>query len=283
MMLGGMLNTATLPDLLDPARELVLARRIEAGLVAAHALAHPWRTDASRAELRRIRREGRQAWHEFLAANLRLASLLARGAARRSGVELDDLMQEAAWAVGHALQRFDLRRGSKFSTYAFPIISRHLVRISSSQDGQLGLPPSRAVTLRRAQGLAQELAQELARTPRLAELSEALGRDPEWTARLMGHQVPGSLDEGAQLPADPRSAYERREEGLLHERLRAEIDRLPGDQREVIRLRFGLVDGRRHAYRDIAARQELSSSSIRRIEQRGLDVLRSRHLAAIPA
>ncbi len=278
-MLGDMLNTATLPDLLDPARELVLARRIEAGLVAAHALAHPWRTDASRAELRRIRQEGSEAWHEFLAANLRLAAMLARGAARRSGVEFDDLVQEAAWALGHALQRFDLGRGSKFSTYAFPIISRHLVRISSSQDGQLGLPPSRAVVLRRAQGLAQELTQELARRPQLAEISEALGRDPEWTARLMGHQAPESLDDFLQLPADPRSSHEHREERLLHERLRAEIDRLPGDQREVIRLRFGLVDGRRHGYRDIAARQELSCSSIRRIEQRGLAVLRSRHLA----
>lgn len=277
-----MFSTAILPDLLDPARELELARRIEAGLVATHALAHPWRTDASPAELRRIRREGSQAWQEFLAANLRLAVMLARGAARRCGVEFDDLVQEAAWALGHALQRFDLRRGSRFSTYAFPIISRHLVRVSSSQDGQLGLPASRAVTLRRAQGLAQELTQELARKPQLAEISEALGRDPEWTARLMGHQTPDSLDEGLQLPADPRSTYEHREERLLHQRLRDEIERLPGDQREVIKLRFGLTDGRRHGYRDIAARQELSCSSIRRIEQRGLDVLRARHLAAVP-
>ncbi|MCW5951881.1 MAG: sigma-70 family RNA polymerase sigma factor [Propionibacteriaceae bacterium] len=282
MMLGGMFNAALLPDLLDASREFMLARRIEAGLVADHALAHPWPTDASQEELRRIRREGRQAWHEFRAANLRLAAMLARSAAHRTGMEFDDLLQESAVALAHALQRFDSSRG-RFSTYAFPVIRRHLMRVTSSLGGQLGLPPSRAVAMRRAQGLVQELAQDLARTPELAEISEILGRDRAWTARLLRHRVPASLEELAQLPPDPLSPYDRWEDDLIHDRLRREIARLPGDQRQVIELRFGIADGRCHSYREIAARHELSSSSIRRIEQRGLAALRHRELfASVP-
>lgn len=275
-----MLNATRLPDLLDPSRELALARRIEAGLVAAHALRHPWRTDATRAELRRIQDEGRQAWHEFLAANLRLVAMLARSAAGRSGMEFDDLVQEGALALAYALQRFDPRRG-RFSTYAFPAISRHLVRVTSSLAGQLGLPASRAVTMRRVEGLAQELAQELARTPAPADISEALGRDPAWISRLLRHQAPLSLDELGEVAADPRSAYERREDDLIHARLRGELAQLPGDQRQVIELRFGFADGHHHSYREIAALQQWSPSSIRRIEQRGLDALRGGRLAAL--
>lgn len=277
-MLGGMFNATLLPDLLEPSRELSLARRIEAGLVADHALIHPWRTDASRRELRRIRREGRQAWEEFFGANLRLAAMLARSAARRTGMEFDDLLQEGAVALAQSLLRFDPRRG-KFSTYAFPAIRRHLVRVTSSLGGQLGVPPSRAVEMRRVQGVMQELAQDLARTPDLAEISDVLGRDRAWTASVLRHRVPASLDDLAQPPPDPRSPFEHREDDLMHDRLRGEIDRLPGDQRQVIRLRFGFADGRCYSYRQIAARHGLSSSSIRRIEQRGLAALR-RHQPA---
>lgn len=278
-----MLNASVLPDLLDPSRELLLARRIEAGLVAGHALVNPWPTDAGRDELRRIRREGRQAWREFLAANLRLAAMLARSAARRTGMDFDDLLQEGAVALAHALQRFDPRRG-RFSTYAFPVVRRHLMRVTSSLDGQLGLPPSRAVVMRRAQGLEQELAQDLARTPELADISDALGRDLAWTVRLLRHRAPVSLDELVQLPPDPRSLHDRWEDNLMRDRLRGELERLPGDQRRVIGLRFGIADGRCRSYREIADLQGLSSSSIRRIEQRGLAALRGRELSAsVPA
>lgn len=269
-----MLNAELLPDLLDAPRERALIHRIEAGQVAAHALRHPWPTDASRQELRRIRRDGAAAWQEFLAANLRLAAMLAGQACRRTGMDFDDLFQEGAVALVHALQRFDPARG-RFSTYAFPVIRRHLTRVTSSLDGQLGVPPSRAVTLRRAQALAEALAQELARTPELADIAEALGRAPDWTARLLGHRPPLPLESVGELPATAVVGSDSREDTLVVERLWAEIARLPGDQRLVIRLRFGLVDGHCHSYREIASRHDLSPTSIRRIEQRGLAALRS--------
>lgn len=276
-----MVNQTLLPDLLDPSRELMLARRIEAGVIAAHALAHPWPTTATRAELRRILEDGDRARHEFLAANLRLAAMLAKLAARRTGMEFDELFQEASVALARALQRFDCTRG-RFSTYAFPVISRHLVRVTSSLGGQLGLPASRAVAQRRAEGLVQELAQELSRMPALAEISRALGRDQASTAELLRHRAPASLDLLGQHPTEPASAYEQRDDAVVAGRLRGEIDRLPVDQRLVIGLRFGLVDGRCYSYREVAAIQNWSSSSVRRIEQRGLEALRARRLASMP-
>ncbi|MGC3953459.1 MAG: sigma-70 family RNA polymerase sigma factor [Propionicimonas sp.] len=278
-----MFHTSQLPELPDPAQERRLIRRIEAGLVAGHALAHPWRTDASRAELRRIQDEGEAARQEFLAANLRLAAMLARSAARRTGMEFDDLLQEAAVALARAVLRFDPDRG-RFSTYAFPAINRQLIRVTCSLAGRLGLPRSRAVTLRRVQWLSQELAQDLARTPELAEISEVVGRDSSWTGDLLLYRAPLSLDELVQLPADPGSAYDQHDEALADDRLRGELERLPGDERQVLELRFGFADGRCHSYREIAAVHELSPSSIRRIEQRGLAALRrGEFCAAVPA
>lgn len=268
-----MINFALLPELLTPAREVWLIRRIEAGVIAEHALHHPWSTDATRAELRRLVKEGRRAWEEFLTANLRLAAMMAGQAARRTGMDFDDLLQESAAAMAYALARFDPARG-RFSSYACPAIRRHLVRFTSSLDGQLGLPPSRAVTMRRAQGLVQELTQDLARTPELAEISQVLGRDRDWTQTLLRHRPPASLDGLPQQPADPRSPFERSEDDLIGERLRAAVDRLPGDERQVVTLRFGIANGKCHTYGEIAAVLAWSVSSIRRAEQRALAALR---------
>lgn len=266
-----------LPPLLGPEREAALARTIELGVLADHALAQPWTGDATEPELARIVEEGRAAWQEFLTANLRLAALLARQAARRTGMGFDDLFQEACVALGHAVQRYDHTRG-RFSTYALPVISQHLTRVTSSLAGLLGLPTGRAVALRRAQGLAEQLGQELGRTAELAEISAALGRDPAWTARLLSHRPPLSLDlvAGAVVAVGP--ALDGSEDQAVFTRLLPELERLPGDQREVLGLRFGFADGRCHSYREIALRCGMSPSSVRRVEQRGLATLRDRHL-----
>lgn len=269
-----------LPPLLGPEREAVLARTIELGVLAEHALAHPWPGDATADELARLAAEGRQAWQEFLTANLRLAALLARQSARRTGMGFDDLFQEACVALGTAARRFDHTRG-RFSTYALPVITQHLTRVTSSLAGVLGLPTSRAVALRRAQGVAEQLGQELGRAAELAELSAALGRDPAWTARLLSHRPPVPLDlvDAAVVAVGP--GLEGSEDHAVFRRLAPELERLPGDQREVLVLRYGLADGCRHSYREIALRCGMSSSSVRRAEQRGLAALRHRQLGGL--
>lgn len=269
-------------DLLTPERETALARAIEAGVVADHALGQPWRTDGTAAELQRIAAEGRQAWEHFLLANLRLVADLARHAAARSGLDFDELFQEGCLVLGHALRRFDHTRG-RFSTYAFRLINQHLARVTSSLVGQLGVPGSRALAQRRALSLAAQLGQELGRPADLAEISEALGRDPDWTARLLRHRPPLPLEAIDQLPASDPGGFEGWEDRVLAARVAPAVRRLPGDQRLVLELRFGFVDGRCHSFREIAQRLDLSAASVRRIERRGLAALRHRHAPPIAA
>lgn len=265
-----------LPPPLGPVREAQLARTIELGVVAEHALAHPWPMDATPVELARIADEGRRAREEFLRANLRLAALLAGQAARRTGMEYQELFQEACLAVAQALQRFDHRRG-RFTTFALPAVAQHLVAVTSSLAGLLGLPPRRALELRRAQSVADRLSQQLGRAAQVGEVSEALGRDPEWTARLLSHQVPVPLQSVAESVGSVPPAFDDRDDLLVLRRLLPALDRLPGEQRDILRLRFGLADGRCHTYREIAALTDSSASSVRRVEQRGLAAVRRDH------
>lgn len=270
-----MLRFAT-PDLLTPERESELARVIEVGVIAAHALTEPAGSDATEAELRQLVAEGEQARNDFLLANLRMVALLARTAAGRTGVDLDELFQEGCLALGRALQRFDHTRG-RFTTYAFPVVSQHLVRVTSSLVGQLGVPAGRAVAQRRALRLADRLAQELGRTAELSEISEALGRDRDWTARLLGHRPPLPLEALVQPPAAPVADQELWVDDTLANTLERAVRGLPTDQRAVLELRFGFTDGRCHSFREVGRRLEISAASARRIEIRALAALRRRH------
>ncbi|MDQ7993252.1 MAG: sigma-70 family RNA polymerase sigma factor [Propionicimonas sp.] len=259
--------------LLTPEREVCLARTIEAGVIARHALAQPWRTDATEAELRRLVAEGDRARDDFLLANLRLVAQLARAAARRTGVEFDELFQEGFLALGRALQRFDHTRG-RFTTYAVPVIGQHLVRVTSSLAGHLGVSAGRAVAHRRVVGLADQLAQDLGRTVGPDDVSAMLGRDRDWTARLIGLRPPVPLDELSHAPAAPERA--EWQDRLFAAALGRVVRRLPPDQRTALELRFGFADGRCHSYREVARRLGVSPASARRIEQRGLASLRRR-------
>lgn len=268
--------------LLTATEEAALARAIEAGVLASRVLAGEWPLlGASEPELRRIEAEGRQAWQRFLLANVRLVWMVVRHASARSGIAADELFQEGFVALAQALQRFDHTRG-RFTTYALPKLKQHLALVTSSRSGMLGIPPHRAVELRRALVLADRLGQELGRTARPEELAELLGRSLEWTRALLDHQPPVSLEASgasdwvaAREPGDPAEA-------VYHARLVAELERLPGDQRAVVRLRYGFADGVCRSYREVAALIGLSPSSVRRIEQRALAALRGRHAVADP-
>ncbi len=277
-----MLSLPVLPPPLGRDGEAALARRIEAGVVAAHVLEHarPGRDDP--VALAAVVADGREAWQEFLTANLRLAVLLAGQAARRSGMDFDDLFQEACLALGDALRRYDHAR-SRFTTYAVPLVRQHLTAVTSSLAGQLGLPVNRAVVLRRAQGVAEQLSQELGRAAEVTEISAALGRDPAWTARLLSHRPPVPLDLLGDALGEESVALGASEDLAAFDRLLPELARLPGEERDVLRLRFGFVDGRCHSYREIAERIGTSASSVRRAAARGLATLRRRQLASSAA
>lgn len=259
-------------ELLTAESERRLARAIEAGVFAEHLLATGRRpVRATDAELAELVEEGRRCWQRFLLANVRLVWKLAGPQARRSGLPLDDLFQEAFVALAGALQRFDPDRG-RFSTYATRRIERHLAQVVSVRLGELSLPTSRAVQLRRARALAVALTQQHGRTVSVAELAAGLDQSPDWTRRLVGHRAPLPLEAVAASLADPEQPDP--EQRIFAAQLRRLVARLPDDQADLVRFRFGLA-GAPLSLTQAAQRLRISPSSAKRLERAALASLRS--------
>ena len=146
---------------------------------------------------------------------------------------------------------------------------------AARQLGAMNLPTSRAEQLRAAHGLEAELTQRLGRSPTLGEMADALGRSEDWTAGLLAHQRPRSLelldgdtlerlhapDELEAVPAEPRQVRE-----LLF--------RLDDLDRRVLELRLGFLDGEPRSFAQTARVLQISVTRVRRIEARALETLR---------
>lgn len=260
--------------LLSAAEERTLARAIEAGLLARHLLQTGERpVPATDAELAEVAAAGHRARHHFLLANQRLVWKLAGREARRSGLPVEELFQEGFVALADALQRFDPDRG-RFSTYATVRVRQQLAEVASARFGELALPPSRALRLRRARGLEAALTHERGGPVGAAELAAELGQPVVCTDRLLGYRAPVGLDplaDGAVLaetePRDPDAA-------IWAAQVRRLFTRLDADQARVVALRYGFATGEPVERAAIADRLGVSPSTVRRLEVRALKVLR---------
>jgi RNA polymerase sigma factor (sigma-70 family) len=260
--------------LLTAADERRLARAIEAGVLAEHLLATGERpVPATDAELRAVVDEGRHCWQRFWLANLRLVWKLAGNQARRTGLNSEELFQEGCVALAGALQRYDPNRG-RFSTYAHTRIGQHLVEVSATRFGEFAIPVSRAVRVRRAHSLEAKLGQELGRRPHAGEVAQGLDRSKEWTQALLNQRPPISIDTCDQVWELPDVAALDPEWRLFCGQVRGSLSQVPSDQAEVLRCRYGL-DGRvPQRLSEVADQLQVSTSTVRRLEQRGLAALR---------
>jgi RNA polymerase sigma factor (sigma-70 family) len=253
----------------------VLARRIEAGVLAAELLASGARPVAATAEeLALIVDAGRQAWHDFLLANLRLVWKLVGRESGRAGLPVDDLFQEGFVALAGALQRFDPDRG-RFSTFATVRVRQRLAEAAAGRLGALALPDSRAMHLRQARGVEGALVQERGRGVDPAELAEALGRPVEWTRQLLGYRAPVALDPTDEGPTATAAPGPDLDAAIYARQVRRVLRRIDRDQAEVVALRYGLATGEPVDVAVIATRLGLSTSTVRRLELRGLAALRA--------
>ncbi len=259
--------------LLSAAEERSLARAIEAGVLAGHLLDTGERpVTASVGELEALAELGRLAWQRFLLANVGLVGKLAGREARRTGLPADDLFQEGFVALAGALQRYDPDKG-RFSTFAVIRIRQRLAEVGAGRLGELALPASRAMRLRRARGLEAVLGQELGHDVATSELAAELGRPAEWTRRLLGYRAPVPVGSEALAlpdpePADPLAA-------IYAGQLRRVVNQLAAEQASVLRLRFGLATGEPVEAGEVAAWLGVSLSTVRRLERRGLEALRA--------
>ena len=250
--------------LLDAAKERELAQRIEAGRAARD------RLDAGEVdvELKRAARLGARAKDEFIRANLRRVVSLAKRYPLPTGMELLDLIQEGNLGLEHAVDKFDWRKGFKFSTYATFWIRQSIGRALDQKSSLIRLPGDRSAQLRSAIRAADahdgELAADLAELQRLTSptsLDKPLGDD--------GDGDFGDLIAGAEQGPEAAAVQQ------LHQQLVLTLlDELSPRSRTAVRLRLGLADGRERSFREVGEELGVTAEAARRLVKRALDELR---------
>ncbi|MCX7621806.1 MAG: sigma-70 family RNA polymerase sigma factor, partial [Acidimicrobiales bacterium] len=218
--------------LLTADEEKELARLIEAGREAAARKAAGARGRA----VDRAIAEGEAARDRFIRANLRLAVSIARQVARPAGMELGDLIQEANLGLEHAVEKFDWRKGFKFSTYATWWIRQAVSRAVDQQGSAIRLPADRAAELRswlKHAGPDESLPNDLLRVLRASRI-DSLDRPPDHDSDIsLGDLVAGDA-------VDPADEVARTDGG---DRVRAAVDALEDRARIAVIRRFGLDGG----------------------------------------
>jgi RNA polymerase primary sigma factor len=235
------------------------------------------------AQIREHDRVVREAKRRLIEANLRLVVSIAKRYVR-SGVPLLDLVQEGNIGLMKAVDRFQYRRGFKFSTYATWWIRQAVTRAIADRGRTIRIPVHLVEKLHRLARVRQRLTQQLRREPTDQELARRL-RMPAAKVRALLESVkrPVSLEtpigedtELGDLLADTQMAAP--ETGALADETTAKLDRalagLSDREREVVRLRFGIGTDREHTLEEIGERFALTRERIRQIEGQALRKLR---------
>jgi RNA polymerase primary sigma factor len=232
-----------------------------------------------------IRQKMRQATDHMIQANLRLVISVAKGHIGR-GVPLPDLIQEGNVGLMQAVQRFDHRRGYKFSTYAIPWIWQAINRAVDDQSRIVRLPGQVVDDLTKLARVRNSLAQKLGRQPTEKELASETGLPSKKIEALLKviSAVPVSLDipigeDGSQLGdfiADQTipQPEEQSAASLLREELSKTLESLTPRERRIIELRFGLGDGCDRTLAEVGTELGLTKERIRQIEKEALAKLR---------
>jgi len=233
----------------------------------------------------RVERGDQHAREELLEANIRLVASVARRYQNR-GLPLEDLMQEGIIGLIRAIEKYNYRKGYRFSTYATHWIRQAVSRALANQGRSIRLPAHVVDSLVRIGRIREELLHKSGRTPTRSELAEAAGLTEKKLIQLLRNAAqPVSLESpvGAEgdssigdfMTASPEhSPAETAMRGLVSETLECALNTLTPREKEVITLRFGLANEDPHTLEQAGKRMSITRERARQIEFKAMEKLR---------
>ena len=274
--------------LLKMEEEISLAKRYEAGRAARDQLIRMGKRispeECERLEV--VEADGLLAREHLIKANTRLVVSVAKRYTNR-GVHFLDLIQEGNLGLMKAVEKFDHSRGFRFSTYATWWIRQTITRAIADQGRTIRVPVHMVDRIRVMYKHSHQMEQQLGREPTIDELAESLSlpkQKVEWMIRVswlpLSLESPinededeselGNFVEDKDTPTPTQSVYTK----LLSEKIDEVLEALPYREARILRLRFGLENGRLYTLEEVGRKFGLTRERIRQIETKALRLLR---------
>jgi len=290
-VVGLYLKEAGRVPLLTAAEEVMLAKRMEAAEFARVRLEDADLEEADMLSwsqeqgLRLTMMDGEKAQEHLIRANARLVISVAKKYIGR-GVPFLDLIQEGNIGLIRATNKFEYQRGHKFSTYATWWIRQAVSRAVADQGRTIRVPVHMGDQLNRMRRVQLQLLQELGREPKIDELALGMDTTPDKVENLLeisrrpvsletpiddeGDSTFGDFVEDSNSPAPSEEVATH----LLHVQLQQALDKLPAREAQILRLRYGLADGRVYTLEEVGQTIGVTRERVRQLEAQALNRLR---------
>ncbi|PMB48326.1 RNA polymerase subunit sigma [Fischerella thermalis CCMEE 5330] len=287
-VVGLYLKEAGRVPLLTAEEEVALAKRMEAAIWARKRLEEAdedsllWSEEQA---LREVIQDGEMAQEHLIRANARLVISVAKKYIGR-GVPFLDLIQEGNIGLIRATNKFEYQRGHKFSTYATWWIRQAVSRAVADQGRTIRVPVHMGDQLNRMRRVQLQLLQELGRDPKLEELAAGMETTPDKVENLLeisrrpvsletpiddeGESTFGDFVEDVNSPAPAEEVATH----LLQEQIQHALDKLPPREAQILRLRYGLADGRVYTLEEVGQNIGVTRERVRQLEAQALNRLR---------